>query len=121
MFISFYISPPFQIVDLFQLHAAAATAYASMQRNAMVTRGFYSEVLFCLSPNRNIKASLDYFSIKDTAAPCDLLLIQLDGTTASFAEALARVEGDEADFAQLSARCDTARQIKVLRWLVGVK
>jgi hypothetical protein len=118
-----------------QVHAAAATALTARRRGEMTTRNAHTEMIFCMSPNRNIKASLDQFGAGEATTDLLLAAFELDDTVASasssssstsssssssmsstldeFAAACSGVEGRRADPSALHERCNVAQICKV--------
>jgi hypothetical protein len=111
-----------------QVHAAAATALTARRRGEMTTRNVHTEMIFCMSPNRNIKASLDQFGAGDATTDLLLAAFELDdgalsafsssssvpsSTKDEFAAACSSVEGQRADPSALGERCNVAQICKV--------
>ena len=110
-----------------QVHAAAATALTARRRGEMTTRNVHTEMIFCMSPNRNIKASLDQFGAGEATTDLLLAAFELDDASSSasstssvpsstldeFAAACSSVEGQRADPSTLGERCNVAQICKV--------
>jgi EKC/KEOPS complex subunit CGI121/TPRKB len=116
------------LADVFQLHAAAASALLALQRGSMRTRNIHTELIFHLSPNRNIKAALDSFGAAEntsqllvaafvhtpqsasTSAPEQTL-----STVDEFSQLCARINGVASDVRTLNQRCnvDSIRKVRL--------
>ncbi|CAH0578955.1 unnamed protein product [Chrysodeixis includens] len=90
---------PRYIVDAFQVAVAANKAVLDEKRDAMVTRSVYSEILYNLSPTKNISQSLMKFGIsKDTNILfCFLVTEERDTST----EIIPKIEGEMCSMKEL--------------------
>lgn len=90
---------PKLIVDPFQVIVAANKALVAAKHEKLVTRTIYSEILFNLSPSKNMRNSLLQFGIDDKNT--DLLVAILDelGTTSD--EIFKSIEGNEYNIEEL--------------------
>ena len=63
------------VLDLFQLAVAANKAALNEKYGQMVTRSLFTEIIFCLSPSKNISQSLSTFGISNDALSILVLLV----------------------------------------------
>ncbi|XP_076369991.1 EKC/KEOPS complex subunit Tprkb-like [Tachypleus tridentatus] len=75
------IIKPTLVLDTFQLLVAANKAVLSQQQGTLKTKGIYSEILYNLSPSKNITESLKTFGIGENDTSILVLTINdEDGT-----------------------------------------
>ncbi|XP_013786264.1 EKC/KEOPS complex subunit Tprkb-like [Limulus polyphemus] len=75
------IIKPSLVLDTFQLLVAANKAVLSQQQGTLKTKGIYSEILYNLSPSKNITESLKTFGIgENDTSILVLVLNDIDGT-----------------------------------------
>lgn len=67
---------PGLIIDLFQLQVAISRAVSNRVSGQMATKNIYSEILYCLSPSKNIVESFKLFGVAEHSS--SLIVITFD-------------------------------------------
>jgi EKC/KEOPS complex subunit CGI121/TPRKB len=80
-----------QVVDLFQIHAAAARALLCDQAGKLTTKTLHSELVFNLSGTRNVAESFRRFGISDKSDK--IVLCVFDANESQLADASEIVHG----------------------------
>lgn len=97
----FTLIKPKLIVDPFQLSLAITKAQYNLKEEKMRTKSFQTEILYCLSPTKNISDSLKKFSAADEDT--DVLLV---GEENIFPTIKSSIQGDEIPMEELSVLTD---------------
>lgn len=93
----FTLINPQLVLDPFQLSVAVTKALYNMKEGTMMTRSFQTEILYCLSPSKNIKDALVSFGSKETDS--EFLLI---GDKLAFVQLEHQIQGDEVPLTELT-------------------
>lgn len=67
---------PGLIIDLFQLQVAISRAVSNRASGQMATKNIYSEILYCLSPSKNIVESFKLFGAVEQSS--SLIVVTFD-------------------------------------------
>lgn len=92
------------IVDPFQVLTAANKAVHLSQTNNMTTKNVHSEILFCLSPSKNISESFRSFGAADSDTTVFVAIVDdvEDKTLTRISEILGQSPGDIEEVASLA-------------------
>eukprot|EP00045_Choanoeca_perplexa_P003637 m.32412 g.32412 ORF g.32412 m.32412 type:complete len:172 (-) comp12148_c0_seq2:1086-1601(-) len=96
---------PSLVADVFLLRLAAMEAASAEESNSMKTRSVYTEIIFQLSPSKQIKHALETIGIQDDSTALLLLTFEDD---AKAQELCAMVEGSLVSPVQLQDLADLA-------------
>ncbi|XP_049951507.1 EKC/KEOPS complex subunit TPRKB-like [Schistocerca serialis cubense] len=99
------IVKPSLIVNPFQVVVAGNKAVISMGRGKMSTRNIYTEILYNLSPTKQISQSLIKFGIDDKEDRILVCVLEKCGEKKA-EEVLEKIQGDECPIDQLSKFTD---------------
>ncbi|KAK3871843.1 hypothetical protein Pcinc_009301 [Petrolisthes cinctipes] len=102
---------PEMVVDVFPVVVAANKAVRSQAAKKMVTRSVFSEILFNLSPTKNITESLKTFGLGDSDK--SVLAVVLEGSeeaqTGRMEKLMTQIKGQVTDLIHLSSLTDEKR------------
>nr|XP_053656560.1 EKC/KEOPS complex subunit TPRKB-like [Cherax quadricarinatus] len=88
------------VVDSFQVLVAANKAVRSLTAKKMVTRSVFTEIIFNLSPSKNITLSLKNFGLSDSDT--EILAVVLDQESGEKVKTLNRqIKGKQATLAEM--------------------
>jgi len=93
----FTLINPQLVLDPFHLSVAVTKALYNMKEGTMMTRSFQTEVLYCLSPSKNIKDALTTFGSKETDSEFIIL-----GEKQAFVQLEYQIQGEEVPLSQLT-------------------
>lgn len=99
------IVKPKLVVNPFQVVVAANKAVISMRRGKMSTRNVYTEILYNLSPTKQISQSLLKFGIDDKEDCVLVCVLEKDGENKA-EEVFKKIQGDECPIDRLSKFTD---------------
>lgn len=88
-----------QLVDPFQIHAAAARALLCETTTKLTTKTLHAELVFNLSGSRNVSDSFRRFGVADDCTA--LVLCVFDADDAALAAAATLVKGERVPFSEL--------------------
>lgn len=97
------------ILDTFQVLVSARKAVESKAQKKMTTRTIYSEILYNLSPSKNISDSLKKFGLSGDEKDVLMVALNDDGTLMKSIESL--IDGSKTSLSELSS-CSDASLIK---------
>lgn len=101
-----------QLVDPFQIHAAAARALLCETTTKLMTKTLHAELVFNLSGSRNVSESFRRFGVADDSTT--LVLCVFDSDEAALATAAALVKGTAVPFHELGQHL-TPADVKAVR------
>jgi EKC/KEOPS complex subunit CGI121/TPRKB len=91
---------PSMIIEPFQLQAAAVRAIHSYTHQKLTTRTLHSELIYCLSPSKNISSSFQNFGINSGCHEV-LIVVISDGVDDEISKICAKVSGDAVSLTHL--------------------
>eukprot|EP00026_Physarum_polycephalum_P021421 Phypoly_transcript_24659.p2 GENE.Phypoly_transcript_24659~~Phypoly_transcript_24659.p2 ORF type:complete len:170 (+),score=36.90 Phypoly_transcript_24659:17-526(+) len=98
--INFAVLNPQLIVDEIALCAAANRAMHAFLAEKLTTKSIHSELIFNLSPNKNISDSLKKFGLQTNSN--SIIVAIFDATPEKIQEAQQAISGEEIPFEQIS-------------------
>ncbi|KAL3852707.1 hypothetical protein ACJMK2_016325 [Sinanodonta woodiana] len=96
---------PILILDKFQVIVAATRAIHNQRHKRMTTKTIHSEILFCLSPSKNISDSYRKFGLGDEDK-CMLVVIVDDQDNSKLNAIQALIKGRQLPLSDLQAKAD---------------
>ncbi|CAL8122308.1 unnamed protein product [Orchesella dallaii] len=104
----FTLINPELVLDPFQLSVAMTKALYNMKEGSMMTRSFQTEILYCLSPNKNITEALTSFGSKENDSTFILI-----GEKQAFVQLEHQIQGKEVPLSEVSqfSKEDTIKQM----------
>ncbi|XP_071111032.1 EKC/KEOPS complex subunit TPRKB-like [Haliotis cracherodii] len=105
---------PVMIVDPFQVLVAANKAEHLHRSGRMMTRNVHTEILFCLSPTKNISDSFKKFGLGDSDTSA-LVVIMNDKNGSTLATVTDKVQGKLVDVTEVGELTDTDMVKKVYK------
>ncbi|XP_071544187.1 EKC/KEOPS complex subunit TPRKB-like [Panulirus ornatus] len=105
---------PEMVVDPFQVLVAANKAVRALAAKKMVTRSVYAEIIFNLSPSKNITESLKNFGLGETDT--EILAVVLDQESGEKVGKLnSQIKGQQTSVKEMSHLTDRAKVKQVYK------